>query len=102
MRFTYFLAFFLVILFQRADAQNFVVKGTILSEEDNSPLIGATVVEQGTSNGTTTDLDGKFSLQVSSGSSILEISYIGFERLVVPVQGRKELEIKLSPGSNLT
>lgn len=72
-----------------------------MSSEDKVPLIGATVVEQGTSNGTTTDLDGKFSLQVASGAAILEISYVGFERLAVPVQGRREIEILLAPESNL-
>jgi TonB-linked SusC/RagA family outer membrane protein len=101
MRFKSILAFFLCASIQGINAQTFTVKGTVLSEEDNSPLIGATVVEQGTANGTTTDLDGKFSLQLSSGSAVLEISYVGFERLVVPVAGKKELEIKLSPESNL-
>ena len=97
MRFIYTLAFFVLYFPQNAKAQNFTVKGVVLSNEDSSPLIGATVVEQGTANGTTTDLDGKFSLQVTSGTAVLEISYVGFERLTVPVQGRKEIEIKLAP-----
>ncbi len=101
MRTAYILAFFTIAFCQKIEAQTFTVKGLVLSSEDNTPLIGATLVEQGTSNGTTTDLDGKFILQIASGASVLEISYVGFERLVVPVQNRKEIEVRLAPESNL-
>ena len=47
-------------------------------EDQYGPVIGATVVEQGTSNGTSTDLDGSFSLTVSSPDSPVEISCIGY------------------------
>jgi TonB-linked SusC/RagA family outer membrane protein len=53
------------------------VKGTIV--DASGPVIGATVLEQGTSNGTSTDLDGNFSLSVKSESSIVEISCIGYK-----------------------
>jgi TonB-linked SusC/RagA family outer membrane protein len=53
------------------------VKGTIV--DASGPVIGATVLEQGTSNGTSTDLDGNFSLTVKSESSIVEISCIGYK-----------------------
>ena len=101
MRTAYILAFFTIAFCQKIEAQTFTVKGLVLSSEDNTPLIGATLVEQGTSNATTTDLDGKFILQIASGASVLEISYVGFERLVVPVQNRKEIEVRLAPESNL-
>ena len=42
------------------------------------PVIGASIMEKGTSNGTITDLDGNFSLKVSSNQSSIEISYIGY------------------------
>lgn len=42
-------------------AQNFVVKGTVTSHEDNEPLIGVTVLQEGTTNGVVTDMDGNYS-----------------------------------------
>ena len=45
---------------QTALAQSFSVKGTIISSEDNEPLIGATILQEGTTNGVATDVDGNF------------------------------------------
>ena len=42
------------------------------------PIIGANIVEKGTTNGTVTDMDGKFSINVSSDNAILVVSYIGY------------------------
>ena len=50
----------------------------IVKDTSGEPVIGATVMEKGTNNGTITDFDGKFTLQVTEGAS-LEISYIGFK-----------------------
>lgn len=49
----------------------------VVTDADGEPIIGASVVEQGTSNGTITDLDGKFVLEVNAGAT-LNISYIGY------------------------
>jgi len=54
------------------------VTGTIFTQEDGLPLIGATIQEKGTTNGTATDVDGTFSLTVASPDAILLISYIGY------------------------
>lgn len=48
-------------------AQNLQVSGTVVSKSDGLPVIGATVLEKGTTNGTITDFDGKFSLTVKHG-----------------------------------
>ena len=58
------------------------VKGKV--EDKDGPLVGATVVELGTSNGTSTGLDGDFSLTVGSGDSPVEISCIGYASVVYP------------------
>ena len=55
-------------------AQSLQVSGTIVSKSDGQPIIGATILEQGTTNGTITDFDGKFSLTVKQGAEI-SISY---------------------------
>lgn len=74
--------FFLTCLFLMAclgmQAQNLQVSGTVISKSDDLPVIGATVLEKGTTNGTITDFDGKFSLTVKQGAEIV-VSYVGFK-----------------------
>ena len=65
--------------FHSAFAQNFVVKGTVISHEDNEPLIGVTILQEGTTNGVVTDMDGNYSLEVKGASNAtLVFSYIGY------------------------
>ena len=81
-------AFFLTLLLMVClvlHAQNLQVSGTIVSKSDGQPVIGATILEQGTTNGTITDFDGKFSLTVKQNAEI-SISYIGFKTQVVKAQ----------------
>ena len=63
-------------------AQSYEVKGVI--EDSLGPVIGATVLEQGTSNGTITDIDGAYTLKVSSADALVEISCIGYATQVFP------------------
>lgn len=49
----------------------------VIVDRDWLPIIGANIVEKGTTNGTVTDMDGKFSINVSSVNAILVVSYIG-------------------------
>lgn len=76
-------------------AQSATVSGTITEADTGEPLIGATIVEQGTTNGTVTDLDGRFQMTASSPDAILEVSYIGFQTQVIPLNGRTRLDIVL-------
>lgn len=62
-------------------AQDIVANGTV-KDATGEPLIGVSIVQKGTTNGTTTDLDGNFSLKVSQGS-LLTISYIGYSTMEV-------------------
>ena len=73
-------------------AQN--LKGLIKDVQDGSPLIGATVIIDGTSDGTTTDIDGKFTIDAKSGA-VLRISYTGYTEKVVTVTEERYLEIEL-------
>lgn len=54
----------------------YVLSGTVLAEGE--PLIGATIVEPGTSNGTVTGADGKFSLSLSKRGTDIQVSFIGY------------------------
>lgn len=60
------------------------VSGSVVDATTGEPIIGANVLEVGTTNGTITDFDGKFSLQVKSGAK-LQISYIGYVTQTVTV-----------------
>ncbi|MBO7282176.1 MAG: carboxypeptidase-like regulatory domain-containing protein, partial [Alistipes sp.] len=60
-----------------AQSGKFEVKGVVVDATGN-PIIGATVLEQGTTNGITTDFNGQFVLKVQSGQSVVSISYIGY------------------------
>jgi len=80
-----------------AQAQSFKVTGKVSSSEDKEPLIGATVVEKGTNNGTTTDLDGSFELKLASAQAVLQVSYVGYELREIPIQGRQVVVVELVP-----
>ena len=64
------------------------VTGTVISGSDNEPLIGASVIVQGTKVGSVTDLDGNFTIDAKNGQT-LEVSYLGFITQKVKVNGQK-------------
>lgn len=79
-----------------------MVSGTITSEKDGSPLIGASVLEKGTENGTITDVDGNFSLKLTKTPAVLEVSYIGFTSQDINVTGTESgMTIALTEGTAL-
>lgn len=69
-------------------------------DELNEPLIGVSVVEKGTSNGTATNIDGQFSLSVSPGA-ILEVSYIGYNTQEVAVGSQSSIRIILKEDTEI-
>ncbi|MBR4882380.1 MAG: carboxypeptidase-like regulatory domain-containing protein, partial [Bacteroidales bacterium] len=68
-------------------AQPITVKGTVIGSEDGLPIIGAYVLEKGTNNGTSTDIDGNFVISVPKTATLV-VSSVGFLSHEVPVQGR--------------
>jgi TonB-linked SusC/RagA family outer membrane protein len=70
------------------------VTGTILDSND-SPLIGASVAERGTTTGTITDIDGNFELIVKEQNSILIISYVGYKTMTMSLDGKTSIKINL-------
>ena len=71
------------------------VKGIVV-DETNTPLIGATIMIKGTSNGAITDLDGAFNIKAQKGD-IITASYIGYKNQDIKVQEQKLITIKLVP-----
>jgi len=76
------------------------VSGTVSSDKDGTPLIGASVLEKGTGNGTITDIDGNFSLKLTKVPAVLEVSYIGYGTMTYDVAGAQSgMAISLSEGT---
>ncbi len=93
-----FIISFLMCLGSLVFAQN-RISGTIL-DSDNYPVIGAGVIVDGTTTGTTTDIDGKFSLEVAPGSKVT-ISSMGFLTATITVTDKAVYDIVLQPDSQL-
>ncbi|NRD20666.1 TonB-dependent receptor [Winogradskyella eckloniae] len=77
------------------------IKGKVVSGADNMPLPGASVIEKGTTNGTQTDFDGRFTLEVSSDASVITVSYVGFKSQDVNVTDG-EMTIALQDDNSLS
>lgn len=70
------------------------VAGTVVSANDNAPIIGATVVVKGTTVGTTTDIDGKFVLEAGK-TDVLVFSFVGFTKKEIAIDGQTSLNVAL-------
>lgn len=83
------------LLASAAMMAQFTVSG-IVYDGDKEPAIGATVVEKGkASNGTVTDMEGRYSLKVSSSKAVLVVTYIGFDPQEVAVNGKGKVNVFL-------
>lgn len=83
---------------QAADSFDYVVKG-VVTDESGMAIIGASIFEKDTQNGTITDIDGRFSLKIQDDSHTLEISYIGYASQSIKAERGKELHIILKEDS---
>lgn len=80
-------------------AQNIQLTGTVTDATGES-IIGASVLEKGTTNGVITDIDGKFSLNVSPKATII-ISYVGYAAQEIPLNGQKNLKVTLKEDTEM-
>lgn len=80
-------------------AQKITVHGYV-DDELGEPLIGATVMEKGTSNGTATDIDGKFTLNVEPNATIV-VSYIGYDPVEVAVNGQTDIKVTMKENATM-
>lgn len=95
--FNKFVIVFVLLMMQAGSllfAQELEIRGKVRSAEDGTVLVGANILEKGTTNGTATDMAGEFSLKVKSGA-ILVISYVGFLKEEVTVTDQTYLNIAL-------
>ena len=70
------------------------VKGTVLDASTGEPLIGATIMGDGTNNGVATDLEGRFSFNVPDNVKNILVSYVGYESKVVPAAANVKVELE--------
>ena len=80
-------------------SQNKTVTGTV-TDATGEPLIGASVLQQGTSNGVITDIDGKYSIQVPPEAT-LEFSYVGMVKQAVKVGNRSVIDVQMNDDSQM-
>lgn len=86
----------LCLLSPAAMAQSLSITGRVLDKNNREPVIGASVLIEGTTNGTITGLDGDFTLSDVSPKNNLVVSYIGYATQVIPIDGKRNFEILLA------
>ena len=89
----FFVALFSVLAIT-ASAQSKSVSGTVV-DKAGEPVIGASVVVKGTTNGTITDFDGNFSLQGVPNNGTIQISFVGYKTQDISVAGKSTVQVTL-------
>lgn len=80
-----------------AQRQEITVTGTVTSSEDGSGLPGVNILIKGTTQGTTTDIDGKYTIQVPDGNTVLIFSFIGYIPEEIAVSSRSVINVSMVP-----
>jgi TonB-linked SusC/RagA family outer membrane protein len=96
-KFTLFLALIFFIGMQVVQAQTSTVTGTVTNAEDGSTIPGVSVVVKGTTFGTTTDLQGKFTLNVPPDAQSLIFSFVGMKTTERAIAGKSVINVALEP-----
>lgn len=71
------------------------ISGTVTDKQTGDPLPGVSVLVKGTSLGTSTDLEGRYTLEIPSGKAVLVFSFVGYKSREVPVSGQADISIQL-------
>jgi TonB-linked SusC/RagA family outer membrane protein len=94
-KFTIFLSLLMFIGLQVVNAQNRTITGKVTSAEDGSAIPGVTVSVKGTTTGTLSDIDGKYSLAVPASAKTLTFSFIGMKIQEVEIGGKTIINVSL-------
>ena len=92
----FFLAMFFLAFQVLAFGQGKTVTGNV-TDETGAPLPGVSVVIQGTTSGTITDMDGNYSVTLEEGQNVLQFSFIGFENQTIDVSNQSVVDVQLEP-----
>ncbi len=96
-KFTLFVAFVFFIGMQFLQAQDRNITGTITSSDDGQPIPGVQVVVKGTTIGTVTDLDGKYTLSVPASATTLVYTFVGMASQEVAIGDQSAIDVVLEP-----
>lgn len=91
-----FVGFFFI--WQSGFAQKQTISGLVTSKDDGLPIIGASIVEKGTTNGTVTNFDGIYKLSVSPGATLI-FTYVGMAKQELKTTGESTLNVVLNSSS---
>ena len=94
------LTIILILLSVRAFSQEIVISGIVTSSEDKMGMPGVAIRVMSNSSGTVTGLDGDYSLTANASDS-LEFSFVGFKKMVIGINGRRTIDVVMSPDSQL-
>jgi len=83
-----------ILLAGVVSAQNITVKGTVADRETGEPIPFASIQVKGTTTGVAADVDGRFTIDVSSNATLI-FSFIGYKTIEVPVSGRSTIHVDL-------
>ncbi len=92
---------FLLAGTQLVFAQNRNISGTVVDSQNNEPIVGANILVKGTLTGTVTDFDGKYSLTVPSGSTVVVFSFVGYDTQEITLGASSVIDIRLVSGKVL-
>ena len=95
----FFVALFSVLAIE-ASAQSKTISGTVLDKTGES-VIGASVVVKGTTNGSITDFEGKFTISNVPDNGTIQVSFVGYKTLDIPVKGQSSFQITLEEDSEI-
>ncbi|NMA74815.1 MAG: SusC/RagA family TonB-linked outer membrane protein, partial [Bacteroidales bacterium] len=80
--------------------QSITISG-VVKDQNGEAVIGASILEKGTTNGTITDIDGQYTLKVTNSNSILAISYIGYKTEEVRVGSNRKIDVILNEDAGI-
>ncbi|MDT8373371.1 MAG: TonB-dependent receptor [Bacteroidales bacterium] len=91
----------MLVISMTAFSQNITVRGTVTDAATEEAMIGVNVVIKGTIRGVVTDINGQFTMSDCPPDAVLVFSYVGYEPLEIPVQGRTSLSAAMNVSSSL-
>lgn len=89
----------IVLTKNKQSGKSIKVSGLVSDAKTNAPIPGVNVIIKGTTQGTITDLDGKYSLEAPDENGALVFSFIGYKTKEVPIKGRSSINVSLQPKS---
>ena len=81
--------------------QQVVTVTGVVKDKSGEPIIGANILEKGTTNGVITNVDGQYTLKVKGANSVLSVSYIGYKAQEITVGNKRKIDITLADDTEL-